>query len=174
MNNVYPMERMIESCELTIGGQQIDKHYQRWWRLFSELTQDDAKKTQYSKMVNTEVDQQTCYLPLIFFFNRNPGLALPLVALQYHEVQLVFTWLSTLSTSVTPSTIRCWSNYMFLDTKERRMFASKNHEYLIEQLQFTGTSVATSGSLKNIRITFNHPVKELVWCFEGHDGCLQA
>ena len=172
MNNVYPMERMIETCELTIGGQQIDKHYQRWWRLFSELTQDDAKKTQYSKMVNTELDQQTCYLPLIFFFNRNPGLALPLVALQYHEVQLVFTWLSTMSTSVTPSTIKCWSNYYFLDTKERRMFASKNHEYLIEQLQFSGTSVVTSDALKHTRITFNHPVKELVWCFEGHDGCL--
>ena len=171
---VYPLERMMESCELTIGGQQIDKHYQRWWRLFSELNHDDAKKAEYSKMVNTEEGAQTAYIPLIFFFNRNPGLALPLISLQFHDVQLTFTWLSTLSTSVDPATIRCWSNYIFLDTTERKMFTSKNHEYLIEQLQFTGNAPATSGSLKNIRINFNHPVKELVWCFEGHDGCLLA
>ena len=169
-DTVYPMERMFESCELTIGGQQIDKQYQRWWRLFSELYHDDAKKTEYSKMTNTEENAQTAYLPLIFFFNRNPGLALPLISLQFHDVQLTFTWLSNLSTSVDPATIKCWSNYIFLDTTERKMFASKNHEYLIEQQQFTGTVPATSGSLKNIRLNFNHPVKELVWCFEDVNG----
>ena len=171
---VYPMERVIKDCELSIGGQRIDKHYQRWWRLYSELYHDHAAKDKYSKMTNCSVFDlaEVGYIPLIFFFNRNPGLALPLIALQYHEVRLDFTWTSVMDTSVTETSIKCWANYIYLDTKERRLFAQKSHEYLIEQVQFTGTEAATLGNSKNIRLNYNHPVKELVWCFEGGDGSL--
>ena len=164
--DVYHAERMVADCELTIGGQRIDKLYQRWWRLFSELYHSDAKKTQYSKMVNAPgipLPNRTVYLPLIFFFNRNPGLALPLIALQYHECRLDFTWTSEL---FKVTNIRCWANYIYLDTRERENFAQKSHEYLIEQVQFTGTEAAVTGSTKNIRLNYNHPVKELIWCFE--------
>jgi hypothetical protein len=52
-----------------------------------------------------------------------------------------------------------------LDTDERRRFAQLTHEYLIEQLQFTGSDTITAGSnsMKSIRMNFNHPCKELVW-----------
>ena len=171
---VYPMERIVSDIELSIGGQRIDKHYQRWWRLFSELYHDHAAKDKYSKMTNSETkasSTDTGYLPLIFFFNRNPGLALPLIALQYHEVRLDFTWSAEI-TAVSAASIKCWANYIYLDTKERRLFAQKSHEYLIEQVQFTGSEAATVGNSKNIRLNYNHPVKELVWCFEGADGSL--
>ena len=165
---VYPMERIIADCELSIGGQRIDKHYQRWWRLYSELYHDHAAKDKYSKMTNSESSAagETGYLPLIFFFNRNPGLALPLIALQYHEVRLDFTWSAAeVATAITAASLKCWANYIYLDTKERRLFAQKSHEYLIEQVQFTGTETATIAGTKNIRLNYNHPVKELVWCF---------
>lgn len=119
--------------------------------------------------------EYTLYVPLQFWFCRNPGLALPLIALQYHEVKI---WLEF-------NELRnmCWSNYtairdrvaaaglvsaslyvdyIYLDTDERRRFAQVSHEYLIEQLQFTGGESVTSSANK-IKLNFNHPVKELVW-----------
>ena len=161
---VYSAERMVADVELTIGGQRIDKLYQRWWRLFSELYNSEAKKAQYSKMVNGVAAGDKVYLPLIFFFNRNPGLALPLIALQYHECRLDFTWGAAVATAVTTSTIKCYANYIYLDTKERELFAQKSHEYLIEQVQFTGAEALPGASTKNVRLNYNHPVKELVWC----------
>ena len=53
-------------------------------------------------------------------------------------------------------------DYVYLDTDERRRFAQVSHEYLIEQLQFTGGESVTGQSNK-IRLNFNHPVKELLW-----------
>ena len=161
---------MISSCVLSIGGQQIDVHYQQWWRLFSELYRNDAKKTLYSKMVNTENRNQTAYLPFIFFFNRNPGLALPLIALQYHEVTLDITWRSNMANFVDPDSVRCWANYIFLDKKERQIFAKKSHNYLIEQVQFTGHEGITANESTKIRLHYHHPVKELVWCFIPANG----
>ena len=164
-DKVYTAERMVADVELTIGGQRIDKLYQRWWRLFSELYHSEAKKAQYSKMVNGVVAGDKVYLPLIFFFNRNPGLALPLIALQYHECRLDFTWGASMELAVDKDHIKCYANYIYLDTKERELFAQKSHEYLIEQVQFTGAeTLPTAGGVKNVRLNYNHPVKELAWC----------
>jgi hypothetical protein len=80
-------ERAIKTAELSIGGQRIDKHYQRWWRMYSELYLDESKKANWGKMTS---GKGQVFLPLIFFFNRNPGLYLPLIALQYHEVRIDF------------------------------------------------------------------------------------
>jgi len=98
------------------------------------------------------------YVPLQFWFCRNPGLALPLIALQYHEVKIILE--HTLNTTFgfdSTSDQQLWADYIYLDTDERRRFAQVSHEYLIEQLQHqqsTGNS---------IDLNFNHPVKELVW-----------
>ena len=156
-------ERALASAELSIGGQRIDKHYQRWWRLYSELYLDESKKANWGKMT-TGPAESTVYLPLIFFFNRNPGLYLPLIALQYHEVRIDFDLSSTFETYLNTSTFKVWANYVYLDTEERRRFAQKGHEYLIEQVQHTGSDTVTAGSTTNKRLSFNHPVKELVWC----------
>ena len=95
-------------------------------------------------------------VPLQFWFCRNPGLALPLIALQYHEVKVVTTF-STLMPA--GSTTKLWADYIYLDTDERRRFAQVSHEYLIEQVQFQ----AGSSSSVSTELNFNHPVKELIW-----------
>jgi hypothetical protein len=159
-------ERAISSVELSIGGQRIDKHYQKWWRLYSELYLDEAKKATWGKMT-TAADGSTVYLPLIFFFNRNPGLYLPLIALQYHEVRIDIDLAADFTTFLNASVFKVWANYVYLDTEERRRFAQKGHEYLIEQVQHTGTDTVDPSATKQVRLSYNHPVKELVWCFSN-------
>ena len=159
-------ERAISSVELSIGGQRIDKHYQKWWRLYSELYLDEAKKATWGKMT-TAADGSTVYLPLVFFFNRNPGLYLPLIALQYHEVRIDIDLASDFDTFLNKSVFKVWANYVYLDTEERRRFAQKGHEYLIEQVQHTGTDTVDPSATKQVRLSYNHPVKELVWCFSN-------
>ena len=159
-------ERAISSVELSIGGQRIDKHYQKWWRLYSELYLDEAKKATWGKMT-TAADGSTVYLPLVFFFNRNPGLYLPLIALQYHEVRIDIDLASDFDTFLNKSVFKVWANYVYLDTEERRRFAQKGHEYLIEQVQHTGTDTVDESQTKQVRLSYNHPVKELVWCFSN-------
>ena len=118
---------------------------------------------------------RTLYIPLQFWFCRNPGLAIPLIALQYHEVRINIEfeqWINCcyyeLANSSAPTSIQSltaaslYIDYIYLDTEERRRFAQQTHEYLIEQLQFTGAESITSSSNK-IQLNFNHPVKELVW-----------
>lgn len=126
--------------------------------------------------------ETTLYIPFQFWFCRNPGLALPLIALQYHEVKINLDirpideclWaVSTLSETSGNRKLNAAYNqslvaaslyvdYVFLDTDERRRMAQNPHEYLIEQLQFTGDESVGSSSNK-IKLNFNHPVKELIW-----------
>jgi hypothetical protein len=162
----FVAERAINNVELSIGGQRVDKHYQKWWRMYSELYLDESKKATWGKMT-TAGTGKTVYLPLIFFFNRNPGLYLPLIALQYHEVRIDIDLASDFDTFLNKDTLKVWANYVYLDTEERRRFAQKGHEYLIEQVQHTGTDTVTSSGTKQVRLSYNHPVKELVWCFSN-------
>ena len=174
-------ERAVAAVELTIGGQRIDKHYQAWFRLYAEVFLGESDKINYGKLASSpsptgEATNKTyVYLPLLFFFNRNPGLYLPLIALQYHEVRLDFD-LTAYYTSYFSTDFQVWANYVYLDTEERRRFAQKGHEYLIEQVQHTGgdSITATGGSAptaasasQTIRLSFNHPVKELIWCYQN-------
>jgi len=164
-------ERAISAVELTIGGQRIDKHYQTWFRLYAEVFLSESDKIMYGKMASSPVstfDSSTnktyVYLPLLFFFNRNPGLYLPLIALQYHEVRMDFDLTSYYNNYFGTNAMEVWANYIYLDTEERRRFAQKGHEYLIEQVQHTGGD-AISAATSTIRLSFNHPVKELIWCY---------
>ena len=126
--------------------------------------------------------ETTLYIPFQFWFCRNPGLALPLIALQYHEVKINLDirpideclWAVGSLTATTGSqkvnaaynqslvAASLYVDYVFLDTDERRRMAQNPHEYLIEQLQFTGDESVGSSSNK-IKLNFNHPVKELIW-----------
>ncbi len=168
----WAAERAITSVELSIGGQRIDKQYQKWWRLYTELYFDEAKKATYGKMTSAG-QGKTVFLPLLFFFNRNPGLYLPLIALQYHEVRIDFDLNGTFETHLDKNVFKVWASYIYLDTEERRRFAQKGHEYLIEQTQHTGVDTVdgsgTGGGTKQIRLSYNHPVKELIWCLAGSD-----
>ena len=126
--------------------------------------------------------ETTLYVPFQFWYCRNPGLALPLIALQYHEVKINLDirpideclWAvgslnctsgsGKVTTAYNQSLVAAslYVDYIFLDTDERRKMAQNPHEYLIEQLQFTGDESVGSSSNK-IKLNFNHPVKELVW-----------
>jgi hypothetical protein len=111
------------------------------------------------------------YIPLDFFFTRNPGAALPLIALQYHEVKINILWNDNQhiagnfnNASKAPSAIQAaiYIDYIYLDTEERRRMAQESHEYLIEQTQYNEDKGISSYN-NRIDLTFNHPVKELVW-----------
>jgi len=178
--------RLLKSVVIEIGGQQIDKHYSDWMYIWNELSLPVGKRHAYNKMVGAEHGDTTgasstpttttLYVPLEFWFCRNVGLALPLIALQYHEVKVKIEFeqksncivTSTGATGATATNfpelkdISLWVDYIFLDTDERRRFAQLSHEYLIEQLQFTGTETLGTGSTR-VKLNFNHPCKELVW-----------
>ena len=175
---------LIEYVELEIGGQRIDKHYGEWLEIWSELTLPEEKRQGFKEMIGrrdtgkgTDMQNQKLYIPLQFFFCRNPGLALPLIALQYHEVKLniKFREGGDLKTSGSlpdfgPDGAKLYVDYVYLDTEERQRFAQMSHEYLIEQLQHTG---AESTKSDQVRLNFNHPVKELVWAIRSSsDGPL--
>ena len=170
---------LIEYVELEIGGQRIDKHYGEWLEIWSELTLPEEKRQGFNEMIGrrdtgrgTAMQNKKLYIPLQFFFCRNPGLALPLIALQYHEVKLNIKFRdgsnNTLKTGgmteFGPDGAKLYVDYVYLDTEERQRFAQMSHEYLIEQLQHTG---AESTKSDQVRLNFNHPVKELVWAIRS-------
>jgi hypothetical protein len=214
-------QKLLKTVELEIGGQRIDKHYSEWLYIWNELSLPVGKRDGYNVMVGanstnscTKLDygkSYEVYVPLEFWFCRNVGLALPLIALQYHEVKINVEYESIENLCDKSPTNLCfgqditdgctngnntigtadaktgvdilfdtnpqisleeavlWVDYIFLDTDERRRFAQLSHEYLIEQLQFTGTDTITESvdSMKSIRMNFNHPCKELVWAVKN-------
>ena len=98
------------------------------------------------------------YVPLRFWFCRHLGLSLPLIALQYHEVNINIKFSNVFYNTKS----ELWCNYIYLDTDERRRFAQVSHEYLIEQVQMESFTISSSESAI-LKLNFKHPVKELVW-----------
>jgi hypothetical protein len=174
-----PGASYITDVELEIGGQKIDKHTGLWMETWAELTEPNptgnrstdngGTMTLFQKMSgmggvnsNAQATADEYFIPLQFWFCRNPGLALPLIALQYHEVKVILNHVIT-SNFGTISHHKLWADYIYLDTDERRRFAQVSHEYLIEQVQ---EQSLTTGLVSN-DLNFNHPVKELVWTTEA-------
>jgi hypothetical protein len=135
------------------------------------------RATRYNRMAYTHRAQvgvtqntgaaQLAWVPLQFWFCKNPGLAIPLISLQYHEIRFIINinkidMVMNLSTSKLTgrefARFAIYADYVYLDTTERRQFAQNNHEYLIEQIQIRESIKAI-----NIKLSFNHPVKELIW-----------
>ena len=172
-NNVTEIgNALVKSAEVEIGGQRVDKQYGEWMSVWSDLTLESGKRVGYDTMVGREdllhPTSNRLYVPLQFWFCRNPGCALPLIALQYHEVRVNVEF-GTLSHdnggASSLDSAALYVDYIYLDTDERRRFAQVSHEYLIEQVQFTGAEALSSGG--KVRLNFNHPVKELVWVLDG-------
>jgi hypothetical protein len=166
---------MIDEVSIEIGGQTIDKHYGDWLNIWNELTQTAEQADGYDEMVGKNLGSTgaTLYVPLQFWFCRNAGLALPLIALQYHEVKFNISFrpvADCVDGSSTPeiSNASLYVDYIYLDTDERRQFAQVQHEYLIEQLQFTGAESYSNSTVKS-KLSFNHPCKELIWVLQHED-----
>jgi hypothetical protein len=186
--------QLLKKIEVEIGGQIIDTHYGEWLFLWENLTSNFDNSVKLDSMTGgylggTETSAVSCggrpavlYIPLQFWFCRNPGLALPLIALQYHEVRINVTLsAATDLVSGTPGSagtvssqasklpqlkdMSLYVDYVYLDVDERRRFAQQSHEYLIDQLQFGLQQTLTTSSAR-IDLTLNHPVKELVWVFQ--------
>jgi hypothetical protein len=159
--------QLVDKVELEIGGQLIDRQYGDWMHIWNELTLPSGKTDGFNNMVNGPTK---LYIPLEFWFCRNVGLALPLIALQYHEVKVniefkTYSSVNPQNQTSTPvlTSATLWADYIFLDTDERRRFAQLSHEYLIEQVQFTGDESVLNASQASVKMSFNHPVKELIW-----------
>lgn len=169
-------DKLVKRAELEIGGQMIDEQTHEWNQVWNELS-TPASKALSLKVMNGCVGSigpngsgvEKAQIPLNFWFCRNPGLALPLIALQYHEVKLKLVWGEA---SSNPAIVYC--DYIYLDTDERRRFAQVSHEYLIEQVQHEVQSAISSpwpGANNSFSLNFNHPVKELIWTtIPSHTG----
>ncbi|CAL8461212.1 g743 [Coccomyxa elongata] len=239
---------LIDSYELLIGGQSIDKQYGEWLEIWTQLSLAPGKLGAYNRMIGHTINmlsdatssQYTLYIPLQFWFCRNAGLSLPLIALQYHDIKInvQFNPLSalivqgqgtlisstggtltssttsggTLTSSTTTGTLtsstltgpyidnsptttvpsvtpvtylgsildaQLYVDYVYLDTDERRRFAQVSHEYLVDQLQYTGpetVSTTSSNTLSlnqpvtsNITLSLNHPVRALIWVVQSSE-----
>jgi hypothetical protein len=139
---------LIKQAEIEIGGQLIDRQYGDWMNIWTELTIPAGKRDGYDDMVGNKLSiaigganenlgglavtttGRRLYVPFQFWFNRNPGLALPLIALQYHEVKLNLELRALTDLVQVPSgaisivpapltTCKLYVDYVYLDTDER-------------------------------------------------------
>ena len=196
---------MIDYISVWIGQQEVDRHYGEFLYLWTQLTTPGSKKAGVNFMTGTqEVYNDTTqqgplrlFVPLYFWFCKNPGLALPLIALQATPIKLYIklkngadmvysnvlenailteqTPPATLMTSppvITEMTL--WGDFIYLDTEERRRFVSSKHEYLIDQVQQQKRfSIPKRATSTTVPLTFNHPMKEMIWVF-NQDRMLEA
>ena len=196
---------IIKIIDVEIGGVVIDRQYGLWMEIWGELTTPVGKKAGYNSMIGksdypVNLDNGGAldlYVPIYFWFCRNVGLSLPLIAIQSQEVRFNVTFrqyqeliISTtgvpIITNNNPLEItQTWFDidYIFLEDDERKIFAKNNHQYLIEQLQVYATSLTSNGLRQdptdpnkmtripdlnqNILLDFNHPVKELYWVIQN-------
>lgn len=184
---------IMDEVELEIGGSTIDKQYGDWLHMWHQLSTSSDKAQGLARLLgdvpeltsvsslnwndknNTLKQSYPLYIPLQFYFNRNNGLALPLIALQYHHVKIYVKlrpvdqlYIASEAFKNSNNNLRIneasiYLTYIFLDTEERRRFAQATHEYLVEQLQHTGDENAGTGATGKYKMTFNHPVKALYW-----------
>lgn len=195
-------EVMIENYFIYIGGTVIDKQYGEWLHIWNELSIESSKRYGYDKMIgnipeiylpdpfnrlrngSVQIEKQRLFIPLTFWFNRSPGLALPLIALQYHEVEIhivirpykeLFTvnemkptgWNDYFDSNILDINPYLEVNYIFLDTAERNFFATNVQDYLIEQtIQIPLLNV---NKFATSELTLQNPVKEIVWVFKRND-----
>ena len=192
---------LIEEISLEIGEQEIDKQTGEWMQIWSTVTTPAGQREALNNMIGrvdglnsppVSVSSSVCsvgtykfgaaklYIPFQFWFNRNPGVYLPLLAMQYHPVRInvkfrdlagmiINTNMSATCAPVQPEPtslveVRLWGDYVFLDTEERRRFVANTHEYLIEQIQYTPKiSIPATVNTQTVRMEFNHPLREIFW-----------
>jgi len=196
---------IIKIIEIEIGGVIIDRQYGLWMQIWSELTVPAGKKAGFYTMIGKSDNpinlqnnnELNLYVPLYFWFCRNIGSSLPLIAIQSQEVRINVTFRqyqeliissngSTINSENCPITITSANlevDYIFLEDPERKIFAKNNHQYLIEQLQVYATSLTSNGLRQDptnplkldripelsqhVYLNFNHPIKELFWVLQN-------
>jgi len=173
-SNVVPYVglRAIDYIQFSIGGTVLDKQYSEWMYIWNELSLHHGKKEGYFSMVGGPGKdilyvRNKIIIPLQFWFCRNPGLALPLKAInQTIQIKIQFNRESLINNnsggSITITNASLWTDIIFLDTAESSKFVTDSHYYLIEQLQKTTENVTGSSTSFNIRLdTITKLIKEL-------------
>jgi len=193
---------IIEYVTLYIGGDIIDKHYGEWIDIWYELTSKIEFEDSYYKMIGNIPElinfdrnikpKTTIYIPLNFWFTRFNGLALPLVTMQYHDIQLAVklrkfsdvayidddyvTDMKNSKTGILPNIDNLYDEYkyqvksniicdfIYLDSMERRKFAQSGHEYLIDKISSDFYHIKDSDFRKKLEL--NNPTKEIIWVFQ--------
>ena len=180
-----PGHALIKFVEIEIGGQIMDKQYGEWMDLWCQISHSRENFQKLDNMISGRIknsvgNNHKLYIPLQFWFNRNIGLALPLIALQYHEVKLnVFLNKEAnirknhinieSGDKYKIKSLRLFCDYIFLDTDERRRFAQVSHEYLIDQVQFNSKSIVKNKYKEHVvKLNLNHPCKELFWIVQSN------
>ena len=194
---------LIQEISIEIGEQEIDKQTGEWMEIWSNLTVPEDKRQGWNNMIGktTGASQGNVtgsavslygplflYVPLRFWFCKNPGLALPLLALQYHPIRINITLRplqqmfvvdnpsnndqTVAAASITNMVL--YGDFIHLDVEERRKFVTNSHEYLIEQVQYTPSiSVDANAATVQIPMEFNHPLRELYWVIQ-RDAAVNA
>ena len=190
---------LIQEIALEIGEQEIDKQTGEWMEIWTQLTTPSSQRDALNEMIGriepynppnikpgTKSTGLRLLIPLQFYFCKNPGLYLPLLALQYHPIRINITlrplqqlfwvtppidqsaWKPACQIMVDCRTpivnMMLWGEYVYLDVEERRKFVSTTHEYLIEQVQYTPPySLTGQQTTATISVEFNHPMKEFIF-----------
>lgn len=178
---------IINFVEIYIGGKRIDKHYNHWLNIWYELSKNIYQDKNYNKMIgnidilttfdNNLKPEYKLYIPLQFWFCRYNGLALPLVALRYHDVKInvKFNKLEKCSyleegysyfEKINIKDASLFVDYIYLDSSERKRFASASHEYLIDQVQVEEFKEIISPNT-TCKLNFVHPTKEVIWTIQS-------
>lgn len=186
----FPGHRLVSEASVEVGGQEMDKWYWHTFQQFADLTLPSEAHVRYNESIGHEYavhhrtgdslgdarlqawttntkPAKTLYIPLQFWFCRYIGLALPLIALQYHQVRIYVTFARASELIITDGAlpdvhlgdVTLLAEYAFCDTPERRKVAQVGHEYLIETVQFNGNETVTSADHKIRLSQINHPIK---------------
>ena len=196
---------LIQEVSIDIGEQEIDKQTGEWMEIWSNYTVPTDKLGGWQQMIG-QVERggignkpsslvglygpQKLYIPLRFWFCKSPGLALPLLALQYHAIRInisirplnqMFIYdtpaicpMDITAATNTITSMNLYGDYIHLDVEERRRFVANSHEYLIEQVQFTPNfAIDTTANTVQIQMEFNNPIRELYWLIQ-RDAAVNA
>jgi hypothetical protein len=188
---------LIQEIAFEVGEVEMDRQTGEWMEIWSRFTVNASRQEAFYNMIgkvdnyNPSQPPGKLYIPLQFWFCKNPGVYLPLLALQYHQIRItiVLRNLSSLiypdpasitnptipacpvySNASVPIELMLYGDYVYLDTEERRRFVSSSHEYLIDQVQYTPSiSIPTAATSITIPVEFNNPIKEFMWVLQRDD-----
>lgn len=151
VQEVSDWTQVVEQVELLIGGQVIDTQTSEFCEEIAIDTMANTASKSFPASLHGGLGSDSYFYPLRFFFCENWFSSIPLVALQYHDVELRIRWAAGFNNSYKCTMHSC---YVMMDEEERKMIATQPQEMLIQQVQ-----KITPSNDKIQQLDFNHPVK---------------
>lgn len=184
---------LIEEVQLEIDNQIVDTHNSVWQDSYNERTLDTSRAIALNNMIGredsiTDLDgnaefEKKITIPLHFWFTKNYGSALPVLALHSSSINIIVKFRSFTECYYLKSGITIEPNlneivesqllaeYIYLDIHTRKKWANMNHTYLVETVQYSGgQDIHPTNSVANVDINFTNPIKELYWMIQEKDS----